>query len=385
MSATELDRELRAIGIKLERGLYEEAIHDLKALRRNGRNDPWLHRLLGLACTYNGQHKEAARHIKAARKSGTPDAGDEILFGRMLNTGGFHQAALDSFRLAHELERDNVMAIALISFTFEKLGETEHATKYGQWALDLRHAEALGQALDLVSPERPVPFNYEDRSRNVISYSLFGTSQYYIEAAIGIATMARGMFPEWTCRFYCDPRISKDVLKLLSLAGAQTLVAPAPPRGWEGLAWRFWAFDDPNLDVVMIRDVDSPFTVRERLAVDEWLASGLPFHAIRDHIDHREPIMAGLWGGWTGLLPPLKPMTESFVPKTADRFSDQEFLRLNVWPRIHEATLVHDRHYHLGRSRPPPDHPSGRHNHIGFGWPRQPRRQRHDVDIALPS
>ena len=36
---------------------------------------------------------------------------------------------------------------------------------------------------------------------------------------------------------------------------------------------------------------------REAAAVREWLASPLPFHAMRDNPRHAAPIMAGLWGG----------------------------------------------------------------------------------------
>src|SRR5207302_11089623 len=98
---------------------------------------------------------------------------------------------------------------------------------------------------------------------------------------------------------------------------------------WSGLFWRFYAFDDPEVNVVMVRDIDSPFTLRERLAVEEWLASEFPFHVIRDHYNHSEPMMAGLWGGWTRLLPPMRALVERHLPQARDRYSDQEFLRLH--------------------------------------------------------
>jgi hypothetical protein len=50
-------------------------------------------------------------------------------------------------------------------------------------------------------------------------------------------------------------------------------ISPRNSVNWSGLFWRFYAFDDPNVNVVMVRDVDSPFTLRERLAVEDWLAS----------------------------------------------------------------------------------------------------------------
>ncbi len=119
----------------------------------------------------------------------------------------------------------------------------------------------------------------------------------------------------------------------------------------------------------MIRDVDSPFSLRERLAVDEWLASAFPFHAIRDHLYHCEPLMAGLWGGFTGLLPSMRSLTEKFGSQES-RYVDQKFLRLEIWPRIREAALVHDRYFKLGETRPPPHHSTEACTHIGMSWPR---------------
>jgi hypothetical protein len=150
-----------------------------------------------------------------------------------------------------------------------------------------------------------------------------------------------------------------------------TVHLPRESANWSGLFWRFLAFDDPNVSVVMIRDVDSPFTVRERLVVDDWLTSRFPFHVIRDHYNHTEPMMAGLWGGWTGLLPPLGQLVKEFQGKVKDRYADQEFLRLNVWPRIRTATLAHDRFSKLGETRPPPPHPTEAYTHIGMAWPRR--------------
>jgi hypothetical protein len=140
-----------------------------------------------------------------------------------------------------------------------------------------------------------------------------------------------------------------------------------------GLLWRFLAFDDPEVDVVMVRDIDSPFTLRERLAVDQWLASDFPFHVMRVHLYHCETMLAGLWAGWTKLLPPISSLLSMHNRSTDDRYTDQKFLRLNVWPRIRDATLVHDRYFNLGETRRPPSHPTEALGHIGMAWPKGQR------------
>lgn len=52
-----------------------------------------------------------------------------------------------------------------------------------------------------------------------------------------------------------------------------------------------------------MRDVDSRLSARDRMAVEEWIQSGEPFHVLRDHPAHCGwPINAGMWGGVKGAL-----------------------------------------------------------------------------------
>ena len=60
--------------------------------------------------------------------------------------------------------------------------------------------------------------------------------------------------------------------------------------------------DDPTVEFALVRDVDSRPTVRELLAVNEWVSSGLKFHTIRDHLQHRVPVMGGMFGMRRGLF-----------------------------------------------------------------------------------
>jgi hypothetical protein len=249
-------------------------------------------------------------------------------------------------------------------------GQSELACQYGQRSLEARDREAARQTVEAVQSARPTPFDPASPDQNIISFSLFGNHPYYWESAIATASMAFAIFPEWRCRFYCDTKVPNAVRRTLLRLRAQLFISPQDSVNWSGLFWRFFAFDDPKVNVVMVRDVDSAFSVRERLAVDDWLASTFPFHVIRDHYNHTEPMMAGLWGGWTRLLPPLHELVTKFQVKIKDRYGDQEFLRLNVWPRIRAATLAHDRFFRLGETLLPPRHLTESCTSIGMAWPK---------------
>mgnify|MGYP006292180853 FL=1 len=45
-----------------------------------------------------------------------------------------------------------------------------------------------------------------------------------------------------------------------------------------------------------MRDADSVLNIRERAAVDDWLASGAAFHVMRDHPVHCDLMLAGMGG-----------------------------------------------------------------------------------------
>ncbi|WP_316824795.1 hypothetical protein [Pedobacter miscanthi] len=60
--------------------------------------------------------------------------------------------------------------------------------------------------------------------------------------------------------------------------------------------WRFLPLDDKNVSHVIIRDIDSLASNREKIMVDLWLASDKNLHIIRDHELHCFKIMGGIWG-----------------------------------------------------------------------------------------
>ena len=274
--------------------------------------------------------------------------------------GYLHNRLRDRERAVVHFERSAVLApasddlCAALCQTYVEMGREAKARHWGMKSLELRAVEGKCKPSEEVPQQRPRAFDPAAAPRNVIAFSLFGADPFYREAAITVARSAGGIFPEFTCRFYCGVEIPGPVRKALAAAGAQVRVVkandPNSQHPFAGLMWRFLAFDDSDVDVVLVRDVDSPFTLRERAAVDLWLARDEPFFSIRDDLNHTEPLMAGMWGGFTGLLGPLGPAALRGLPSDRSRFIDQRFLRQFVWPRIRSATLAIDSVYKLGKT-----------------------------------
>ena len=134
---------------------------------------------------------------------------------------------------------------------------------------------------------------------------------------------------------------------------------------FDGLFWRFLPINDGRTRHFLIRDADSIINRREQAAVTEWLASGKAFHVMRDWWTHTEVILAGMWGGIGGVLPPLQTLLKGFQSTSlANWHVDQWFLRAQVWPTVRQSCLIHDSKFSAFGSRDFPtgsDLPDGQH------------------------
>lgn len=271
------------------------------------------------------------------------------------------------WRLAYD-QPDDVRYVAALVDQYLAAGAPAAARRWGRRCLRLK---------DLLAPRTPAsrPRVSVRAGRQVISFSLWGDDPSYTEGARANARLAPEIYPGWVCRFYHDDTVPSAVLADLAAAGAERVAMPRPVRPVEGLLWRFLVHDDPTVARFLVRDCDCRLNRREAAAVADWLASGLPFHVLRDHVGHVDLILAGLWGGVAGGLPAMGPAIRDHLAAAHNRWTDQVFLARRVWPWLRGRVRIHDSVYDLfGASDFPPgaDLPAGAH--VGGG-----------VRIPLPS
>jgi len=145
----------------------------------------------------------------------------------------------------------------------------------------------------------------------IISFSLWGQDPKYTIGAIRNAELGPEIYPSWTCRFYTGEDVTDEIKsKLLDL---KSEVIEMGGADWNGMFWRFFAAE--NADIMISRDTDSRLSLRERAAVDEWLASDKNFHIMRDHPYHKTEILGGMWGCRNGLLKGIKGMIQDYDTK----------------------------------------------------------------------
>lgn len=328
----------------------------------------------------DGQFDEAIEAIaeakSLAKRIGSGIALSELAFetGFILQARGQLEVALEHFREAADTNNPKVDYLGAVCSVLCQLNRNEEAVEWRTRILRLRDKEVSCAPDEVVSSVRPKSFDPTVRERNIVSYCLFGDDPYYHECAITNARMSEVMFPEFTARFYCSPDLPENVLTALRATGAQVLLSRLTDKQksspMAGTFWRFLSFDDPNVDVVLCRDVDSPVLPRERAAIDLWLQSDEPFYCIRDHAIHAELILAGMWGGFTGLLPPMGPLASETVSEDYSRFSDQRFLRNVIWPRLREGAILQiDSIPSLDGSVDFPEgYPKYGRQHVGVSW-----------------
>lgn len=175
--------------------------------------------------------------------------------------------------------------------------------------------------------------------KRVVSFSLWGTSEVYLNGALEAVDQVAAAYPGWECRFYLAADVPAATRDALEAKGA-VLFDGEPWGPWAGMYWRFLAAGDPEVDVMISRDVDTVILEREVRAVEEWIASGSPLHILRDHPKHEMPVMGGMWGCRAQQFRNIRTMILKW--NRFDRYGcDQEFLARVIYPRFRDAAWIH--------------------------------------------
>ena len=176
----------------------------------------------------------------------------------------------------------------------------------------------------------------------LITFSLWGQDPKYLVGALKNAELAAEIYPDWVCRFYVGQSVPAPVIfQLESLDNVQ--VVRRPEFGdWRGMYWRFEAASESTVDVMISRDTDSRLNLREKAAVEAWLDSDKGFHIMRDHPQHKFPVLGGMWGIKGGVLPEMSALIESFAQQDAYG-TDYKFFAEAVLPVLDASTImIHD-------------------------------------------
>lgn len=190
----------------------------------------------------------------------------------------------------------------------------------------------------------------------IISYGVWGDNPFYTVGAIKNADLARILFPDWMCVFYCFESVPNEIVKELQ-SKQNCIVRLAPGVGDRRSALqRFFPAEEEGVEYFLSRDTDSRLSPREVMAVNEWISEGTDVHIIRDHPYHSVPLLAGMWGVRGGKLKGIQKHAEEYVSKTDPnhKFQDQDFLTSWVWSKIQNGQLTLTTHDPIFSHKPFP-------------------------------
>jgi hypothetical protein len=176
---------------------------------------------------------------------------------------------------------------------------------------------------------------------NYLIFSLWGDKPMFCAGAVRNAQKAKEHYPDWVCRFYVDKTVPEAVRGLLVAAGCELKEMPAN-QDYSGLFWRMMPLVSRDCDYFSVKDCDAMIGAREAAADREWLKSGQPFHIMRDHPNHKNPIMGGMWGARGGFLGILQGDVRKRITIPQAFNNDQIYLEMMVWPLIKKCACIHD-------------------------------------------
>ena len=189
--------------------------------------------------------------------------------------------------------------------------------------------------------------------KKIISFSVWGDKENYLNGAFRNIMLARSFYPGWIPRFYhCG--LSSEYVKKLQDMGAETIEKQFYKDAWFGLYWRFCPmYDDPEIERFIVRDTDARLSGREADAVEQWEESGKSFHIMRDNAAHNVPILGGMWGSIPGIIPDFADKIRGWMhtiqgcvdnPRGRYHDTDQQFLWNVVWPVVKNNHIAHGIH-----------------------------------------
>lgn len=188
---------------------------------------------------------------------------------------------------------------------------------------------------------------------NVFSFCLYGpkVDRYYLGMQQNVL-LALKYFPSWKVYVYlgldADPGTVDWLRACPNVVLRETGVLGAP-----NMIHRFYAIDEPDVEVMMVRDADSRIHWKDRWAIRDFVnAPRFVAHTIRDNVEHTARLMGGLWGLRKSSGLSLRALYADYQEdKTLGHrvAHDQNFLGDVLYPLVKSRLLVH---YSNGRLMP---------------------------------
>jgi hypothetical protein len=174
---------------------------------------------------------------------------------------------------------------------------------------------------------------------NVFSFCLYNPyNPYYYVGLLENIDLIHQFFPDWGIYVYIGNDVSSEFQEKLVQLGCTVRMTGAV--GVVNMVHRFFAIDEPDVNVMFVRDADSRVHWKDRWAIQTFLASSARLHIIRDNKVHTTPILGGLWG----IRKPFQSIRDLYIANPMGvqihLGHDQNFLANQIYPRVPKSEIL---------------------------------------------
>ncbi len=179
----------------------------------------------------------------------------------------------------------------------------------------------------------------------MFSFCLYGPENpLYYRGMLENIALITAHFPTWKIYIYTGSDVTETMMKQLE-SYSNVVIRPTGISGAVNMIHRFYAIDEPDVDLMMVRDADSRVHWKDRWAIKQFLSQTQYIaHTIRDNREHTAPLMGGLWALRKSSGLNIHAEYSDYKEDIArGRFlgHDQNFLMDVVYPKVVGGLLVH--------------------------------------------
>jgi hypothetical protein len=150
-------------------------------------------------------------------------------------------------------------------------------------------------------------------------------------------------FPDWYTFIYVGADVDIHSVRVFQSA-PRVIIRFTGELGSINMIHRFFAIDEPGVELMMVRDADSRIHWRDRWAIRQFdRATSFHAHAIRDNDQHTAPLLGGLWGlrKMSGINVHDEYAIFKSNPLELGFAHDQDFLSVRIHPKVMGHLLAH--------------------------------------------
>lgn len=177
----------------------------------------------------------------------------------------------------------------------------------------------------------------------VISFCIYGSKDKYCKGLDENLKLIQSNLPDYNAFIYVGDSVPEHWIDIYKSYSFVRLIE-TKIKGMYNRCQRFLAIDQPDVNIMIVRDTDSRLHERDIWCIKHFENSNYLAHAIRDHPEHGINILAGLWGIKKNQGLVIKQLLDEYLQINSNINYvqyDQYFLRDVLYPLISSNIIVY--------------------------------------------